>query len=58
MDFGAMKWRYLFGYGILIAVVLWGCSGCSDRERVNCLRVKNKAVTLSTDMQIGGGRCG
>lgn len=24
-----MKWRYLIGYCALIAVVVWGCSGCS-----------------------------
>ncbi len=24
-----MKWRYLIGYGALIAVVVWGCAGCS-----------------------------
>jgi hypothetical protein len=53
-----MKWRHFIGYAALIAVVLWGCAGCSDRERTNCIRTKNKALTLTTDMQIGGGRCG
>jgi hypothetical protein len=53
-----MRWRYLIGYIMLIAVVVWGCAGCADRERTNCIRTKNKALTLSTDMQIGGGRCG
>ena len=53
-----MRWRYLLGYGALIAVVLWGCSGCSDRERMNCIRTKNKAVTLTTEIVVGGGRCG
>lgn len=53
-----MRWRYLIGYGVLIAVVLWGCAGCSDRERMNCIRTKNKAVTLTTEIQVGGGRCG
>jgi len=52
-----MKWRYFFAYAVFIAVVLWGCAGCADRERVNCVRVKNKAITLTTDMQIGTGRC-
>ena len=53
-----MRWRYLIGYGALIAVVVWGCSGCSDRERVNCQRAGSKAVTMTSDIQIGGGRCG
>lgn len=53
-----MKWRYLLGYAALIAVVLWGCSGCSDRERMNCVRTKNKAITLTTEIAVGGGRCG
>jgi len=53
-----MKWRYLLGYGALIAVVLWGCSGCSDRGRMNCIRTKNKALTLTTEVAVGGGRCG
>jgi hypothetical protein len=53
-----MKWRYLIGYGALIAVVLWGCAGCSDRERVNCIRPDNSAVTMTSDIQVGGGRCG
>ena len=53
-----MRWRYLFGYGALIAVVLWGCAGCSDRTRMNCIRTKNQAVTLTTELQVGGGRCG
>jgi hypothetical protein len=53
-----MRWRYLLGYAALIAVVLWGCSGCSDRERMNCIRTKNKAITLTTEVVVGGGRCG
>ena len=53
-----MKWRYLIGYALLIVVVMWGCSGCSDRERMNCIRIKNKAVTLTTEIVVGGGRCG
>lgn len=53
-----MKWRYLIGYSALIAVVLWGCAGCSDRERMNCVRTKNKALTLTTEVAVGGGRCG
>jgi hypothetical protein len=23
-----MRWRYLIGYALLIAVVMWGCSSC------------------------------
>ena len=53
-----MRWRYLLAYGALIAVVLWGCSGCSDRTRLNCVRTKNKAITLTTEVVVGGGRCG
>jgi hypothetical protein len=53
-----MKWRYLIGYGALIAVVLWGCAGCSERTRMNCIRTKNQAVTLTTEIIVGGGRCG
>ena len=53
-----MRWRYLLCYGAFIAVVVWGCSGCSDRERMNCIRTKNKAITLTTEIEVGGGRCG
>jgi hypothetical protein len=53
-----MRWRYLIGYGALIAVVLWGCAGCADRERVNCIRAGNETVTMTSDIQIGTGRCG
>jgi len=52
-----MKWRYLIGCSLLVAVVMWGCSGCADRERVNCVRVRNKAVTMTSDIQVGTGRC-
>jgi hypothetical protein len=39
----------------LIAVTL---TACSDRTRVNCERIKNKAPeTIGTQTQIGGGRC-
>ena len=53
-----MRWRIAFGYALLIAVVLWGCAGCSDRTRMNCIRTKNKAITLTTEIAVGGGRCG
>jgi hypothetical protein len=34
-------------------------SSCSDRTRINCERIKNKAPeTIGTAVQIGGGRCG
>lgn len=52
-----MRWRYLVGFVALIAVVVWGCSGCADRERVNCQRAGSKAVTMTSDIQIGTGRC-
>jgi fructose/tagatose bisphosphate aldolase len=52
-----MRWRYLFGYAVLIAIVMWGCSGCSDRERKNCVRAGNQPVTISSDLQVGTGRC-
>ena len=39
----------------LFAVTL---AACSDRTRVNCERVKNKAPGVVTTVQVGGGRCG
>jgi len=53
-----MRWRYMIGYGLLVAVVLWGCAGCSDRDRLNCIRTKNKALTLTTEIVVAEGRCG
>jgi len=39
----------------LLAVTL---TGCLERTRVNCERIKNKAPeTIGTQTQIGGGRC-
>jgi hypothetical protein len=39
----------------LLAITL---AACSDRTRVNCERIKNKAPeTIGTAVQIGGGRC-
>ena len=45
---------------LILLVVLAPLVGCSDRVRVNCERVKNKALGVVTDttIQIGGGRCG
>jgi phosphoribosylformimino-5-aminoimidazole carboxamide ribonucleotide (ProFAR) isomerase len=39
----------------LLAVTL---TACSDRTRVNCERIKNKAPGVVTTVQVGGGRCG
>jgi hypothetical protein len=52
-----MRWRYFLGLSILVAVVAWGCSGCSDRERFNCIRVNNERVTTPTNVEVGTGRC-
>jgi hypothetical protein len=45
---------------LLISATLITLAGCSDRVRVNCERVKNKALSAVTEttVQIGGGRCG
>lgn len=44
---------------LLAVVLLTGTlTGCLERTRVNCERVKNKAPeTVGTQTQIGGGRC-
>jgi hypothetical protein len=39
----------------LLAITL---TACADRAKVNCERTKNKALTVQTTNQIGGGRCG
>ena len=39
----------------VIAVLL---TACSDRTRVNCERIKNKAPGVVATNQIEGGRCG
>jgi hypothetical protein len=46
--------------GLVLLVFLASLTACSDRVRVNCERVKNKALTAVTETtnQIGGGRCG
>lgn len=39
----------------LLTIIL---SSCADRTKVNCERIRNKAPeTISTQTQIGGGRC-
>jgi hypothetical protein len=45
---------------LILLVFLVTLTACSDRVRVNCERVKNKALTAVTETtnQIGGGRCG
>ena len=52
-----MRWRYFLGLAMLVAVVAWGCSGCADRKRFNCVRVNNERVTTPTNLEIGTGRC-
>ena len=42
----------------LISLFAVTFTGCSDRTRVNCERVKNKAPGVVTTIQVGGGRCG
>jgi hypothetical protein len=45
---------------LILLVFLASLTACADRTRVNCERVKNKALTAVTETtnQIGGGRCG
>jgi len=45
---------------LVLLVLLASLTACSDRVRVNCERVKNKALSAVTDttIQVGGGRCG
>jgi hypothetical protein len=43
----------------LISLLAITLTACSDRTRVNCERIKNKAPgAVETSAQIGGGRCG
>jgi hypothetical protein len=43
----------------LITLIAMSLSSCADRTRVNCERVKNKALNVvDTTVQMGGGRCG
>jgi hypothetical protein len=45
---------------LILLVICASLTACSDRVRVNCERVKNKALSAVTEttVQIGGGRCG
>ena len=43
---------------VFISVFAVTLTACSDRTRVNCERIKNKAPGVVTTNQIGGGRCG
>jgi len=45
---------------LILLVALLSLTACVDRERVNCQRTKNKALSAITvaPPQIGGGRCG
>lgn len=43
---------------VIISVFAVTLTGCLERTRVNCERIKNKAPeTVGTQTQIGGGRC-
>jgi hypothetical protein len=42
----------------LISLLAITITACSDRTRVNCERIKNKAPGVVTTIQVGGGRCG
>jgi hypothetical protein len=44
---------------LLISATLIALTGCSDRTRVNCERVKNKALSAATvaPNETGTGRC-
>ena len=41
----------------MVAVIAVAVSGCSDRERRNCIRVNNERVTTPTNVEVGTGRC-
>jgi len=44
---------------VIISVFAVTLAACSDRTRVNCERIKNKAPgAVETIVQVGGGRCG
>jgi len=44
---------------LILLVFLTSLTACADRERVNCLRTKNKAATATASMTTPGtGRCG
>ena len=42
----------------LLSLLTITLTACSDRTRVNCERIKNKAPGVVTTVQVGGGRCG
>jgi hypothetical protein len=42
----------------LISLLAITLTACSDRTRVNCERIKNKAPGVVSTVQVGGGRCG
>jgi hypothetical protein len=44
---------------LLISATLIALTGCADRTRVNCERVKNKALSAATvaPNESGTGRC-
>jgi hypothetical protein len=53
-----MRWGKYAALIFMVAVVAVAVSGCSDRERRNCIRVTNQRVTLPTNLEVGTGRCG
>lgn len=43
----------------LLSLLTITLTACSDRTRVNCERIKNKAPgVIEAPDQVGGGRCG
>ena len=42
----------------LLSLLTITLTACSDRTRINCERIKNKAPGVVTTVQVGGGRCG
>ena len=43
---------------VIVSVIAVTLTACSDRTRVNCERIKNKAPGVVATNQIEGGRCG
>lgn len=43
---------------VIISVFAVTLTACSDRSRVNCERIKNKAPGVVATNQTGGSRCG
>ena len=43
---------------LILLVFLTSLTACADRTRTNCERTKNKALTSTVSIPVGGGRCG